>query len=331
MIGKSSNIHRDITSIVNQITLVTGEMETDNGEDAYGYFFNENGGILATYDGCGGLGSKRYERYGFKTGAYIASRTVSQTVLEWFKDFSVKRGQINENTILQIKEEMFQEIVAGLAKINLEEPSGVSQLKKGDLVRELPTTLSTILFDTVQNPINAAFIWAGDSRGYILTAEGGLAQITTDDLTGNHDAFENLYADGRLSNVVAADGNYSLNHKILSITTPFIALTATDGCFGYFKTPMEFEYILLSALLNAESPLEWEQGIEESIRKVARDDFSLCFAAFGYEEFQVLKNSFYQRGNYLYENYISLLVNATEEEMKQMWLEYKKDYNRWLD
>jgi serine/threonine protein phosphatase PrpC len=331
MIEQSRNSYPNITSAVNQIALITGEMETDNGEDAYGYFFNENGGILAAYDGCGGLGSKRYERYGFKTGAYIASRTVGHAVFQWFMDFSMNGGRINENTILQIKEELFQEILAGLAKVKTEESFGASQLKKGDLVRELPTTISTILFDAVQNGINTAFIWAGDSRGYILTAEGGLAQISTDDLTGDHDAYENLYADGRLSNVVAADGKYHLNHKILSITTPFMAITATDGCFGYFKTPMEFEYILLSALLNAQSPLEWKQGIEEAIRKVARDDFSLCFATFGYEEFQEIKNSFYQRGNYLYNKYISMLAIATEEEKKKMWLEYKKDYNRWLD
>ena len=320
-----------ITSMLNQLSLVTGEMVEEQGEDAYGYSFNENGGLLATLDGCGGLGAKRYEEYEGKTGAYLASRIVAETIFQWFENFSMNQGRVNEGTIHQIKEELVQEILADLGKIQTSESSGVSQLKKSDLVRELPTTLSLILCDGMEDGLNTAFIWAGDSRGYLLTAEEGLAQITTDDLKGHQDAFENLYGDGRLSNLVSADGQFHLNHRLLSIHPPFIAITATDGCFGYFKTPMEFEYMLLITLLNSESPMEWEQRLEEAMKEAVGDDFSLCFAVFGYPSFEELKEKLYPRCTYLYEKYIGRLADATHEEMEQMWLEYKKDYSRWQD
>lgn len=320
-----------ITSMVNQLSLVTGEMVEEQGEDAYGYSFNENGGILATYDGCGGLGAKRYEEYGGKTGAHLASRIVAEAVFQWFENFSKNKGRVDESTIHQIKEELYHEILSDLGKTQTNDSTGVSQLKKSDLVRELPTTMSLVLCDYVENRLNTAFIWAGDSRGYLLTAEEGLAQITTDDLTGNQDAFENLYGDGRLSNLVSADGQFHFNHKLMLPHLPFVAISATDGCFGYFKTPMEFEYMLLVTLLNSESPIEWEQRLEEAMKEVAGDDFSLCFAVFGYHSFEELKEKFYPRCTYLYEKYIGMLAGATYEEMEQMWSEYKKDYSRWQD
>ena len=333
MFKRTRTNHSDIRSKVSLLSLVTGEMKPDNGEDAFGYSFNENGGILATYDGCGGLGARRYEAFQSKTGAYIASRVVGKAVLGWFQRFSWNKGRVNEQTMGQIIEELSREMVIALGEFKGEEMSGGSRLKRSDLVRELPTTVSLVLFDylQVQNAITAAFIWAGDSRGYVLTEESGLGQITIDDLTGDHDAFDNLFADSRLSNVVAADGRFHLHHRLLSLEAPFVAISATDGCFAYLQTPMEFEYMMLEALYHANNPTEWEERMEFAMRKVAGDDFSLGIAAFGYDDFEELKKGFERRTIHLHEKYITMLANATGEEKREMWLDYKKDYNRWLD
>ena len=333
MFKRTRTNHPDIRAKVSLLSMVAGEMKPGNGEDAFGYSFNENGGILTTYDGCGGLGAKRYVEFQSKTGAYIASRVVGRAVLGWFERFSWNNGRVNEQTIGQIKEELSTEMIATLDEHKREETTGGSQLKKSDLVRELPTTVSLILFDYLQaqNAITAAFIWAGDSRGYVLTEERGLGQITIDDLTGNHDAFDNLFADSRLSNVVAADGKFDLHHRLLSLNAPFVAISATDGCFAYLQTPMEFEYMILQALYNANNPKDWEERLDFSMRKVAGDDYSLGIAAFGYDDFEKLKKGFERRTIDLYEKYIIMLANATGEEKREMWLDYKKDYNRWLD
>ena len=333
MFKRTRTNHPDIRSIVSLLSLVAGEMKQGNGEDAFGYSFNENGGVLATYDGCGGLGAKRYEAFQSKTGAYIASRVVGQAVLGWFERFSWNKGRINEQTMGQILQELSTEMVVALSEYKGDETSGGSQLKRSDLVRELPTTVSLILFDYLQaqDTVTAAFVWAGDSRGYVLTEDDGLGQITIDDLTGNHDAFDNLFADGRLSNVVAADGRFHLHHRLLPLKPPFVAISATDGCFAYLQTPMEFEYMILEALYHANNPMEWEERLESAMRKVAGDDFSLGITAFGYDDFEKLRESFERRTIHLHEKYITMLANATIEEKREMWLDYKKDYNRWLD
>lgn len=55
-----------------------------NGEDSFLYMFTPNSGIVGVFDGCGGSGAKKYEKYQGKTGAYMASRVVSGATRDWF-------------------------------------------------------------------------------------------------------------------------------------------------------------------------------------------------------------------------------------------------------
>ena len=61
-----------------------------------------------------------------------------------------------------------------------------------------------------------SFIWAGDSRGYTLDAEG-LHQYTRDDARGNPDAYEGLLLDRPLTNFVSADRGSHLSGCGLSL------------------------------------------------------------------------------------------------------------------
>ena len=49
--------------------LIAGEMIEDRGEDCFYSAQKENSAIAAVFDGCGGLGSRRYRNYGEHTGA----------------------------------------------------------------------------------------------------------------------------------------------------------------------------------------------------------------------------------------------------------------------
>ena len=44
--------------------LIAGEMIEDRGEDCFYSAQKENSAIAAVFDGCGGLGSRRYRNYG---------------------------------------------------------------------------------------------------------------------------------------------------------------------------------------------------------------------------------------------------------------------------
>ena len=61
-----------------------GEARENLGEDNWCYHFCENMGILGVFDGCGGSGSKKYENFSGKTGAYVASRIVAGGLEIWF-------------------------------------------------------------------------------------------------------------------------------------------------------------------------------------------------------------------------------------------------------
>lgn len=110
----------------------------------------------------------------------------------------------------------------------------------GSMVRKFPTTLALAYAEKEEDAIKIHLLWAGDSRVYLLD-EKGLAQLTRDD-TDVEDAFENLTNDGPMNNVLSSDGNYGINYKSVLLSTPTIVFAATDGCFGYIPTPMEFEY-----------------------------------------------------------------------------------------
>ena len=69
-------MYKNLLSEISTYFSISGEMIPQNGEDSYLYSFNENKGLVGVFDGCGGIGSRRYEILNGKTGAYIASRIV---------------------------------------------------------------------------------------------------------------------------------------------------------------------------------------------------------------------------------------------------------------
>ena len=98
--------------------------------------------------------------------------------------------------------------------------------------------------------LDVRVIWAGDSRVYLLTPVDGLSQLSEDDVDGEFDAMKAL-GQSNMNNNVTGEGidrfhlNYS-EYKI-PIQEGFILFAASDGCFDYIESPMQFEYKLLAA------------------------------------------------------------------------------------
>ena len=140
------------------------------------------------------------------------------------------------------------------------------------------------------NVINVNFLWAGDSRGYVLD-EDGLHQITTDDIDGE-DAMSNLSNDGVLKNVASLANDYEIHTRHIILKKPSVVFCATDGCFGYLSTPMEFEDMLLETLLLSESPNQWKQMLYDKIGLYAGDDYTMSLLAVGFNDFANFERSF---------------------------------------
>ncbi len=303
------------------------DMIPEHGEDNYCYSFREDAALLGVFDGCGGSGARKHKGFSDHTEAYMASRICAGAFYDLFQ--ACNPGAYPARQLL---EEVFtpglkSRLLAREAQMDRDGPQ-----IRGSMVRTLPTTAAVALIQQGGDGIvlvNA--IWAGDSRVYILD-DTGLAQITADD-TSVPDPMENLYEDGLLRNVVCSDRKFQLHCKTVCLRPPFMVLAATDGCFGYLSTPMEFEGLLLQSLQRADSVDRWEQDMAQGLHGVAGDDHTLCLAAFGYSDFRSLKAAMRERTAYLEENYLRTVASLPIEDREsrvRLWNGYKNSYLRYL-
>lgn len=297
---------------------------------------SKDNGAIGVFDGMGGSGATKYNVDGVeRTGAYIASRFVKSVVEQFFLD----RSQHGEDSIpSELKELLKTELSAKLASFGDETKSGL----RSKMIRALPTTLSVCTYRRIEDRYIINSYWAGDSRNYLLTAEG-LFQISKDDLDVDQDAMANLINDAALSNCVCADRDFHINNIRLNINKPFILISASDGCFGYLQSPMHFEFALLDTMLRTNSPQEWGETLKTYLRTVAGDDVSMSLVAIGFTSYGMIKEIFNNRHKYIFAEYIEeldelrsrqLKLKAQVEEIEsilppkrqEMWQLYKSQY-----
>lgn len=303
------------------------DMIPEHGEDSYCYSFCDTAGMLGVFDGCGGAGARKHEVYSGQTEAYMASRLCAGAFYDSFRatfPCSLPPEQI-------AKEVLAAKAIETL--VTYEPPKDGDGLRiTGSMVRTLPTTAAVALIQQAGNgELLVSAIWAGDSRVFLLDSRG-LAQLTIDD-TSVPDPMENLYEDGVLRNIFCSDRKVKVHCRTIRVRPPFVVVSATDGCFGYVSTPMEFEGILIHTLLNANTPQEWEAKLAERIGMSAGDDHTLCLASFGYNSFAAIRESLSERYAYIlreYLNPVSELPVDDRQSRYQLWERYQADYMRYL-
>ena len=296
------------------VFLSNNEKTMTTKEDAYAYNLSgANEGFIAVFDGCGGLGSRKYPVAENRTGAFLASRAACSAVYSLYEE----KGNAVDCACVK------KAITERLVKLKEETDDGRPELL-GSMVKTFPTTM--VLADMRKSAagMKGRFVWAGDSRGYILDADG-LKQMTKDDITGDEDAFENLYNDSPLSNLVHISGDFRLNEVSFEVKKPSIIMTATDGTFGYLPSPMHFELLLLDTLMNSKNISEWENALEMQFREISGDDATILMTGCMFMgSFKKLKDLFKKRFQYLKE---LLAPAASREQLQSIWLnKYKPDY-----
>ena len=312
---------------INAVLEVDGEMVAGKGEDSFSHSVSSYRGYIGVFDGCGGIGSKRYEKAAEHTGAYLASRLAAKIFLE--KEIE-QQGYLNREQIHEeIQTDLFEKFQNLKAK--LETPSGFRM--KGDLQKTLPTTAALMSASCREDGLGVKCLWAGDSRGYVLT-DSGLAQVTKDDIDDSEDAFSNISGDSRLTNMVNADSPFVLHERMLMFKEPCILFVASDGVFNYMPTPMDFENVLLQTLLRASSLKDWELRLNHLISKYASDDYSFRAMVYGFENFGSIKNYYAARIKDLQTDYIQPMKQARaaygHDKDVDFWNKYKQSYERYL-
>lgn len=312
---------RDFKECLDTIFLIQDAAIQGCGEDNFYCAHCSSSAVISVFDGCGGLGSRTYDTFEGHTGAYMASRVVSGAVRDWYhKEYRTvwKNGDALCRSLRKYLD-MGYEACSRYAVSNLR--------IRGSMVRDFPTTAAMALVSLQHGEIILHVLWAGDSRIYLIDDQG-LAQLTEDD-TDSADAMENLLNDGALTNLISSDGRYQLHYRSVKLEKPSIVIAATDGCFGYLPTPMDFEYLVLNTLIQSQSPEIFKNKMRREFQKYAGDDFTFGYMSFFCEDFRTAQSLFHLRLQEVFLRYIKPMEeNGREEKAEILWKKYKQNYER---
>ena len=302
-------------------------------------------GLLGVFDGMGGAGGTVYETpEGRRTGAYLASRIARDVVEQRMLDLLEPDWHLNGKAAARNLQHSVQQAL----KQRLQELNPAPSSLRSRLIRALPTTMAVVALQRTQpgGPTWAGHVfWAGDSRAYVFESRGA-SQLSTDDLRDPGDALANLRRDSVVSNALSADTEFHINYRRVELRSPFLVVCATDGCFGYVRTPMHFEYLVLSHLLEARNTEAWSSALQAEIAAVTGDDAAMSTLGVGadFNEFQKLfaprvaelASDFIEPLNELSdavtraEQELRALQSRQLDEMTEKWNRYKSDYERYL-
>jgi serine/threonine protein phosphatase PrpC len=274
-----------------QCTAVYTEKVAELGEDAEPSVVvvpERRAILLGVYDGLGGAGSAAVETAGGLTynEAFVASRVAREETESWFLEGG--SSQLVDGRDLQAR---LTERLASVAATHLPaRNSGV----RSNLARTLPTTLAVAVLRDAGGELGIEALWAGDSRVFLLTPTAGLQQLTADHVR-NADVLHQLANDSPMSNMVSASNRFEITTSRVVHTGPGVVLCATDGVFGYVRTPGEVECVLLQTLQGSSDPGSWGDRLVARISGYTGDDATLALAAIGFADFGSLKSAFAMR------------------------------------
>ena len=318
------------------------EKKPNNGEDSDALLFlNSKISAVGVFDGMGGAGSSIHiVGDQEKTVSYLSSRKTKDSIDDFLK--SIGDLRVTEIDSLKYDEEFKQAIIESLNNLRKECPPKVKSGLKSAMIKEFPTTLAITTLRKRRNKYLIDSYWAGDSRNYILSSKG-LFQTSVDDLERQSDPYENLYSDSPLSNQICADRPFRINHLAFEPETMhFAIISASDGCYGYYPTPMHFEDALLRNLHDANSLDEWNNALKVEFSDIAADDTSLSCIINGFDSFDAFKAIMEERFTTIHafiEEYNEILNELTDLKRKfeekeayfkaykqEQWGKYKIDY-----
>lgn len=295
----------------------------DRGEDSYGYSFERfDFHALAVFDGCGGSGAWKYPEFDNATGAFVAAHTTAPKFLDWFD--SLDADAVNDPAALAENLRAYtSDVLTGLKEYC--STMGIV----GGLVKSFPCTAACALVtDSPTGGIRLTALNAGDSRVYCLTPAEGLVQVTHDDSRGNPDPLDALRSNPPLSAMLNADKPYCFTATQLDLASPCAVLSASDGIFGFVRSPMDFEYMLLDALMRSDSIHGFEENFQQAVTRVTGDDSTCVMSFYGFNGYEAIRRKMtprYEMIRALVQR-LDAIPDAAERdaEMRRVWEDYRK-------
>lgn len=304
---------------------VAKEMIPGKGEDSLYAVLGDHMAVAAVFDGLGGLGARQYANYQKHSGAYMASRIASGALCDWYHQL----GKAAAEGRCQVGSSIEEYIRSGFQVCTRYADQRKGMM--GSLVRDFPTTAAIAIATPGESWVDLRVGWAGDSRVYLLDSEG-LAQLTVDDVE-DADELSNLTSNAAMTNSLSSDGKWKMTWWKFRIDHPCLIFAATDGCFGFVSTPMEFEHLVLEALMEAQTPGGFEQALDRKFGQRAGDDYTLSMLSVGFGSFEDTKKALSERCRNMERQYILPLEELEEDGAAQqvrqtLWHQYQDSYHR---
>lgn len=314
----------DLLDMLDCSVLIEHKPYEIKGEDAFAFScIRNNLHAHAVFDGCGGSGAWKYSEFKNTTGAFVAAQSMANLFAKWYSQLPV--GLVDDVDAIS---KSFHDMAADeLARLKAScAPMGIT----GSLVKSFPCTASAALITKHDSgTIQLTSLQAGDSRIYYLTPQHGLVQFTQDESRGNPDALESLRDSVPLSNLLNADKPFFITAQKTLLSLPCAVISATDGMFGFLRSPMDFEYLLLNTLCQAKSMAEFEATFQREIARITGDDSTCVMFFYGWNSFEAVKTSMFERLKYVsqiveYMNDAGDDIAEEERRVVEQWLVYKK-------
>lgn len=268
----------------------------DHGEDSDPYVNVDSGrrwGVISVFDGMGGAGARKYKHANTgeeHTSAWWASRYVKEAIEELM--CSRPKG---ENPISYLEKNLKSTIVSKLNDVVKNFPAANAPLLS-KMMRKLPTTMALCAYFIDEKEVTITCYWSGDSRIYMFD-KNKMYFLTKDDADAlDGDPFSPANMDLAMNNTICQDRDFRINKSTIKVSynssNPIVLIAATDGCFGYFRNPIEFEHTIRRSLLTSTVLDEWLPSIRQAIiDNIQQDDFSMALVEIGDSNFVTFKGS----------------------------------------
>ena len=273
--------------------------------------------LLAAFDGCGGVGGRRYTHMNNRTGAHIASGLYARCLKQWFKE---NAKSLPLETVADDLDTLFSSASKAYNAKHLEQ---TTSSVTGSMVRTLPSTAAIALL----HRHSATLYWAGNTRGYLLSMDG-LKQLTRDDTATQGSAFDSLYLDAPIANYLCADQPFHLHETTVDLPKKGVLVLATDGAYHALPTPMHFEALLLDTLEGTAAKKQWKARLQTELLKRAADDVTLILQPFGFAAYGDLGAYFDKRRRHVRQAYILPADQAAPDDilrLRSLWEMYEKE------
>ena len=275
-------------------------------------------GVVGVFDGMGGAGARKYVHKDTgeeHTAAYWASRIVKSSV-----EVLLNERPIGKDPIEHVEENLHKTLVEKLNEAIDDFPSAGASSSISFMIRKLPTTISLCVFKVVDDSVDVRCYWAGDSRVYLMSKDKTYFLTIDDANAPDGDPFSPVNMDLAMNNTVCQDREFKINKSVLKLKlekdNPFVLILCTDGCFGYYKNPIEFDYMIRSQLADSSDKKNWSERIKKAIiENIQQDDFSMSIISLGASSFVELKNYLsHIKDNTLFDSYFEWregVINVT--------------------